>query len=104
MRAAFSWMKTFAPNSPENGPKKFYLRDVNVCTVSVICKYNEEEDSNTWQITQLDINGKTRGGWLEALTVGVKVPVAIFMISADGIRLQGMPVIAQAATLAGHMS
>lgn len=87
MRAAFSWMKTFAPNSPENGPKKFYLRDRNVFRISVTCKYNEEEDSNTWQITQLDINGKRRGGLLEALTVGVTVPVHVFMISADGIRL-----------------
>ena len=85
MRAALEFMKNLMQNSPDDASTKFFLRKENFLEIKATCRYNEEEDSNTWQISSLKINGKARGGMLEAVTVGVDVPVAFFLLSAEGI-------------------
>ena len=81
-------------NASDGAPKKFYLRQENFLEIEATCKYNEEEDSDTWSVSWFNINGKSRGGSLEGFTVGVNVPVAFFIISAEGtLQLLSKPIL-----------
>ena len=94
MRAALKWLKTTVLNADDGASKKFYFRQENFLEIEATCKYNEEEDSNTWSVSWVNINGKSRGGSLEGFTVGVDVPVAFFLISAEGtLQLLSKPTL-----------
>jgi len=74
-------------------PQHFFVRNENILEVRVKRQYDSDSDSFTWQIMELKVNGKTRGGELKAFSAGIEVPVVLCLSSDTGsLRLLERPV------------
>lgn len=71
--------------------KSFHLRDRNCIRVFVTKTYNADQDSFTWQIDKLVINGKVRCGPLKSIEVGIDVPMRICVFTQTELRILKEP-------------